>query len=115
MKRILTSLSIVVGAWVLISFGGAMFDPGNANLWTQSLMASLLTSLVVAPALFVLRQRNGQAPATKTDATPRQAKPKAQAEKPFVDEDSGQMRTLWPQQGDDADRQPATTRSRQTV
>jgi hypothetical protein len=111
MKRLLSSLAIAVGAWVLVSFGGAMIDPAHAGLWTQSLMASLLTSLVLAPLLFVLRQRNEAD--VRTDATAAQTKAANQTEEPFVDEDAGRMRTLWPQDDSEDRQQAVSQQSRQ--
>jgi len=110
MTRLLSSLAVAVGAWVLVSFGGAMIDPAHAGLWTQSLMASLLTSLVLAPVLFVLRQRKDAD--VRTDATA-QTKAANQAEEPFVDEKAGQMRTLWPQDDNEDRQQEAPQQSRQ--
>ena len=91
-----------------------MIDPANAGLWTQSLMASLLTSLVLAPLLFVLRSRKDAD--VRTDATAAQTKAANQAEEPFVDENAGQMRTLWPQDDHEdgqQDQQEVSQQSRQ--
>ena len=111
MKRLLSSLAVAVGAWVLVSFGGAMIDPANAGLWTQSLMASLLTSLVLAPLLFVLRSRKDAD--VRTDATAAQTKAANQTEEPFVDENAGRMRTLWPQDDYEDRQQEVSQQSRQ--
>jgi hypothetical protein len=54
MKRLFSSLAIFVGIWLLGSFCGVMFDPAHKNLWTQSLMWALLSSVILAPVfLFV--------------------------------------------------------------
>jgi len=54
MTRFFRILAVLVGIWLLGSFGGVMFDPLRANLWTQSLMWALLASVILAPVfLFV--------------------------------------------------------------
>lgn len=58
MKRILNYASIAVGLWVLGSFAGTMIDKGNSELWTQSLMVSLIASLLVLPAALILAVRD---------------------------------------------------------
>ena len=112
MKRTLLYLTFAVGAWVLVSFGGAMLDPARAGFWTQSLMASLIASLVMAPFVFFLRRR--QAPVSAPEkqeagqATGESAAAPAVSsfeEEPFVTEDSGRMKTLWPQE--EAEREHA--------
>jgi hypothetical protein len=49
MKRFLTYLSPVVAVWAFVSFVGVMLDPARANVWTQSLMWSLISSALLAP------------------------------------------------------------------
>lgn len=49
MKRFFWILAVVIGLWLLGSFGGVMFDPARANLWTQSLMWAMLASVILAP------------------------------------------------------------------
>ena len=52
-RRLILLVSAAVGLWVLASFAGTMFDPARAQLWTRSLMWSLLASLLISPALLV--------------------------------------------------------------
>ncbi|PQJ33550.1 hypothetical protein BSZ35_02095 [Salinibacter sp. 10B] len=49
MKRLFNSLAVLVGLWLLASFLGVMFDATHKDLWTQSLMWALLSSVVLAP------------------------------------------------------------------
>jgi len=60
MKRILNYASIAVGLWVLASFAGTMIDKANGELWTQSLMVSLIASLLVLPAALILAVRDSE-------------------------------------------------------
>ena len=54
MKRLFQALAVFVGVWVLGSFLGVMLDPARANLWTQSLMSAMLSSVLLAPvSIFV--------------------------------------------------------------
>lgn len=54
MNRLFQFLAILVGVWLLGSFAGVMFDTARANLWTQSLMWAMLSSVILAPVfLFV--------------------------------------------------------------
>lgn len=82
-----------------------MIDPAHATVWTQSLMASLLASLILAPALFFWQQRDARsssdaASSDATSASPHPAREPSADEPPFVNEDARRMRTLWPQNGD---------------
>ena len=59
MRSLLRFVSPLVALWVLVSFGGAMFDPARADFWTQSLMGSLIAALLVGPLfLFGRNQRS---------------------------------------------------------
>jgi len=49
MKRLFQALAAIVTLWVLGSFVGVMFDTANQNLWTRSLMWSMLASIILAP------------------------------------------------------------------
>jgi hypothetical protein len=49
MKRLLTVLAVGLGFWILASFTGVIADPPRVDFWTQSLMWSLLSGLVLAP------------------------------------------------------------------
>jgi hypothetical protein len=104
MKRFLLYLTFGVGAWVLASFGGAMLDPARAEFWTQSLMASLIASLVLAPFVFFLRRRQQPAstPRKEVDTASSETSPSPAAasfeeEEPFVSEEADRMDTLWPE------------------
>lgn len=95
-RRLILYLSSIIGVWVLISFGGAMVDSGNAAFWSSSLMWSLLSFLVVMPALVLINHASTEA-SRRAQATARQqATPKSQ-QKPFVQEESDEVRTLWPE------------------
>jgi len=106
MKRTLLYLVFAVGAWVLVSFGGAMFDPARANFWTQSLMASLIASLVLAPLLFFVRQQTPASASKKTETPSPASQPAAQSqEDAFVTDEADRLDTLWPQEGDNVTRE----------
>jgi hypothetical protein len=89
-RRIILALSSFIGVWVLVSFGGAMFDGANVAFWTSSLMWSLLSSLIVMPALVMVSLASDEA--SKKSA--RQAPSK---QEPFIQEDSDEAHTLWPE------------------
>jgi hypothetical protein len=107
MRRILSILTPIVALWALASFAGTMLDPGHAGFWTQSLMWSLISCMVVAP--FFVFVRSQASPAQSTDPSPSsspsapqasstappQTEPAADAaeEEPF---DDRSKRTLWP-------------------
>lgn len=80
MKRLFQTLAIVVAVWVLGSFVGVMFDSARANLWTQSLMWAMLTSVILAPVFIFI----GTSPSSTSDVSSQEA------EKPFeVDDGNG--------------------------
>lgn len=60
-RRLIFALSTALGVWVLASFAGTMLDPAHSALWTSSLMWSLLTSLLLSPALLVVAHYVSQA------------------------------------------------------
>jgi hypothetical protein len=79
MKRLFQALAVSVAVWVLGSFLGVMFDPIRANLWTQSLMWALLSSVILAPVFIFV----GTSP---SDASSEPSSPQ-RSEQPFeVDE-----------------------------
>jgi len=89
MKRILSVALAVIGAWVLASFAGAMFDTVRADFWTTSLMWSLLTTLVLGPVLVLLSSQS------KTEE-PAKPAPQPKTEPSFVsDEKVEAMRASW--------------------
>jgi len=92
-RRLILALSSFIGIWVLVSFAGAMFDSGNAALWSSSLMWALLSSLIVMPALVMVNHASTQA--SKEAAAQQQAAQTAEPE-PFIEEDADETRTLWP-------------------
>jgi hypothetical protein len=78
-----------------------MFDTVRADFWTQSLMWSLVTTLVLGPLVIMLSARADEAPAHEP-ATPEPATADEAEEAPaFVSEEADRMRTLWP---DDAEK-----------
>lgn len=81
MRTFLTKLAPVIAAWVLLSFVGVMFDTARADFWTQSLMASLISSVLFAPVIIFV----GRPKPERLSQTP----------EPFVPEPS---RTLWPKE-----------------
>lgn len=99
-RRIILALSAFIGVWVLVSFGGAMLDSANAGFWSSSLMWSLLSSLIIMPALVVANHASTKA-SQKNEAA-NQQKP-AQDEEPFIEEDSEEPHTLWPEPEQEAD------------
>ncbi|PEN11067.1 hypothetical protein CRI94_16735 [Longibacter salinarum] len=93
MKRFLSLALAAIGAWVLVSFGGAMIDTARAEFWTQSLMWSLVTTLVLAPVLILMSTRSD------TKSAEPETQPEAEKDQPdaFVPEESDRMRSLWPE------------------
>ena len=98
-RRLILGLSGVIGVWVLVSFGGAMFDSANAAFWSSSLMWSLLSSLIVMPALVMVNHASSQ---SSKKAARRQAEA-AEEEEPFIQEESGEAHTLWPEPEQEAE------------
>lgn len=75
-------LAFFIGTWLLISFGGAMFDSANAAFWSDSLMWSLLAFMIVSPALVFL-------------TTPSPNDSDSNSSKSFVDHESDSPQTTW--------------------
>lgn len=91
-------LSVAIGLWVIVSFAGAMFNSANSALWSKSLMWSLLSFLVIMPALVVVNHASLQQSAQRSSAPPSEpASPEAQEQKSFVREDSEGADTIWPE------------------
>jgi hypothetical protein len=67
MKRLFQVLAAFVAIWVLGSFVGVMFDGARQGLWTQSLMWSMLVSVILAPAFIFI----GTAPSKSTSKSTR--------------------------------------------
>lgn len=79
MKRLFKLLAVLVGLWVLGSFLGVMFDPAHANVWTQSLMWAMLSSVILAPVFIFV----GTSPSDTSSESP----PRSGSEQTFeVDE-----------------------------
>jgi len=91
-RRLILALSSFIGVWVLASFGGAMFDAANAAFWTSSLMWALLSCLIVMPALVMVSLASTEASKKRT-----QQAPSSEEQEPFIQEDSDEARTLWPE------------------
>jgi hypothetical protein len=91
MKRILTITLAAIGAWVLVSFAGTMLDTVRAEFWTQSLMWSLLTTLVLGPLMILATTRADTPETDVSEAVSAPDQPPA-----FVEDDADSMRTLWP-------------------
>ena len=60
MKRLFLTLAVLVIVWVLVSFLGVMFDPARAEIWTRSLMWSMLSTVILAPVFIFI----GTSPST---------------------------------------------------
>lgn len=93
-RRLIIALSAFIGIWVLVSFVGAMVDSANASFWSGSLMWSLLSSLIVMPALVMVNHASTQA-SHKT--TQKQAQTPQREQEPFIQEESDETHTLWPE------------------
>jgi hypothetical protein len=53
-EHLIIKLAWVCLAWILLSFVGVMFVeyvPGNAQTWIESLLFSMLSALLISPAL----------------------------------------------------------------
>jgi hypothetical protein len=100
-RRLILALSGVIGVWVLVSFGGAMVDSGNAAFWSSSLMWALLSSLIVMPALVMVNHAS-------TQSAKRAARKRSEAtaeDEPFIQQQEGadEARTLWPEPEQEAE------------
>lgn len=89
-RRLILALSSFIGVWVLASFGGAMIDTANAAFWTSSLMWALLSCLIVMPALVMVSLAS-------SEASRKQQAQQASEQEPFIQKDSDEARTLWPE------------------
>lgn len=89
-RRLILALSSFIGVWVLVSFGGAMFDSANAAFWSSSLIWSLLSCLIVMPALVMVSHATKQSERKEAQEAPSE-------QEPFIQEDSDEARTLWPE------------------
>lgn len=92
-RKLIPVLGILMGIWVIGSFGGVMLNLSDAEFWTTSLMWSLLASLLVMPALVVVYHVSSQ-PEKPTVEPTQTVNPAKQA--PFVQEED-QEGALWPE------------------
>lgn len=107
-RRTILALSSFIGVWVLVSFGGAMFDSANAAFWSSSLIWSLLSCLIVMPALVMVSHASSQ-------VTRKQAQQSPSEQEPFIQEESDEARTLWPEPQQDAEWPTQQQRERERV
>lgn len=89
-RRVISGTFYLIGTWVILSFIGVMFNPSNAEIWTQSLMWSLLASLIILPGL-VFAHHAGQTRQRKKEASVSEET----KETPFIEEEHRDT-TLWP-------------------
>jgi len=64
-----------MAAWVFSSFAGLLINPSNADLWTTSLMWSMIASLLVMPVLVFVYHAfggTGQVPSEQDTAPEKQ-------------------------------------------
>jgi hypothetical protein len=101
-RRLIIALSAFIGIWVLVSFTGAMVDSANAGFWSDSLMWSLLSSLIVMPALVMVNHASTQASRKTAQQQAQTPEPEPEQE-PFVQEDSDETHTLWPEPEQEAE------------
>ena len=99
-RQIIFGLSVFIGFWVGLSFIGVMFDIGNAEFWTTSLMWALLASVVVMPGLVIAHHASEQAEARESRERARQATEQTPA---FVDE-TAKEGALWPSEAETKDQ-----------
>lgn len=111
-RRVILYLSSAIGIWVFVSFAGAMVDSGNAAFWSSSLMWSLLSFLVVMPALALVTHASmAQQQAEQNAPAARQAD---EDDKMFVEEE-GEAQTLWPEPNQDQDNDWPTPETRREL
>ena len=91
-QKIILYLASAIGIWLLISFGGAMFDSVNAAFWSSSLMWSILSFLIVMPALALMGDISTEGDASSSEAASANEEPPS-----FVEEDAERAHTLWPE------------------
>lgn len=112
-RRLIIALSSFIGIWFLVSTVGVMVDSANAALWSSSLMWSLLSSLVVMPALVMVNHASTKA---SRETARKQTQTPEQEQEPFIQEDSDETHTLWPEPEQEAEwPSQETTREQQHV
>lgn len=92
MRRLLYAAAFLDLCWILGSLFGLLFDSSRLELWTHHLMLSLLTALVLAPALVFRPSR------TSSSGTPAASPPaqRPQDERPQDDPRSTTAPTYHP-------------------
>ncbi|MEF8939095.1 MAG: hypothetical protein V5A22_04555 [Salinivenus sp.] len=91
-RRLIVALSCTIVLWVFTSVAGALLDPTHAAFWSSSLMWSLLSTLLVAPALVMVFDTS----LVRRTETPRRAAA-AQEPTPAAEGRSAPRReTSWP-------------------
>jgi hypothetical protein len=93
-RRIIIGAFYLMGTWTMVSFAGVMFNPGNAEIWTMSLMWSLLASLLVMPGL-VLAHHASHSRSRKQNASASEPSEQPSFQPPFVEKEQEEA-PLWP-------------------
>jgi hypothetical protein len=91
-RQLIIGLSAFIAIWTGVSFIAVMFDAGNIDFWTTSLVWALLASVVVMPGLVIAHHATQQA---KARADREQARQSIGQPTPFVGE-ADQEDALWP-------------------
>lgn len=124
-RRIILFVSTLIGVWVIVSFGGAMFDPANAAFWSGSLMWALLSCLIVMPALVMVNHASNQASKkmaqhSRSGTRPSQVPDRhgssqsgRRNQEPFIQEESNETHTLWPEPEQASEWPPKESRPEQ--
>jgi len=105
MKRLLTVLAVGLGFWILASFTGVIADPPRVDFWTQSLMWSLLSGLVLAPLYAFASAMTPSTSASRSVSAEHEEAPSKVTEVSFADSSSeapptraldlSEMRKAW--------------------
>lgn len=82
-----------------------MVDSANAAFWSSSLMWALLSFLVVMPALVMVNHASNRS-VQRTASSQEQSTPAQSEQKPFVEDESDKVRTLWPEPNQPNDEWP---------
>jgi hypothetical protein len=90
-----------MGTWVILSFLGVMFNPGNAGIWTRSLMWSLLACVVVMPGLVIVHHATRQA-IRRALQSKSSSPPPIREQTPFIDDEAREQ--TWSAERQSADR-----------
>ena len=95
-RRFILLISSLIGIWVIVSGIGVIVDPANSAFWSNSLMWSVLSCLIVLPAPLVA---NVGLLVDQDDGThPHKQATEQSAQTSFVEED--RVDTLWPETAD---------------